>query len=328
MHAASLLCQKSVRFKHMHKYILKRLLWLVPIILGVAVLVFTLMYFCPGDPAEIILGAGASDAEKEYLRISLGLNDPFLIRLGRFLKDTFIRFDFGRSWITNMSIAESIAERLPRTMLLAAAIMLLSVTVGIPLGVVAATHQNGWQDNLCMALALLGVSVPSFWMALLLIIVFSIKLDLLPPMGIGGIQYYILPALAGCTGGIAALARQTRSSMLDVIRSDYITTARSKGVSESRVITKHALKNALIPIITIVGTQFGRLLGGTMILETIFGIPGLGSYIVSGVSNRDYPVVMIGSIVLAVMFSLCMLGVDLIYAAVDPRIKAQYAKKR
>ncbi len=312
----------------MHKYILKRLLWMIPIILGVAVLVFTLMYFCPGDPAEIILGAGASDAEMEYLRTTMGLNDPFFIRLGRFLKDTFIRFDFGKSWTTNLSIAESIRERLPRTFALAVAIMALSVMIGIPLGVVAATHQNQWQDNMCMALALLGVSVPSFWLALLLIILFSIKLDLLPPMGIGGIEYYILPALAGCTGGIAALARQTRSSMLDVIRSDYITTARSKGIPEKKVIIRHALKNALIPIITIIGTQFGRLLGGTMILEAIFGIPGLGSYIVTGVNNRDYPVVMIGSIFLAVMFSLCMLGVDLVYAAVDPRIKAQYAKKR
>lgn len=312
----------------MYRYILKRLLWMIPIILGVAVLVFTLMYFCPGDPAEIILGAGASDAEMEYLRNTMGLNDPFFIRLGRFLKDTFIRFDFGKSWTTNLSIAESISDRLPRTFALAIAIMALSVVIGIPLGVVAATHQNQWQDNMCMALALLGVSVPSFWLALLLIILFSIKLDLLPPMGIGGIQYYILPALAGCTGGIAALARQTRSSMLDVIRSDYITTARSKGIPEKKVIIRHALKNALIPIITIIGTQFGRLLGGTMILEAIFGIPGLGSYIVTGVNNRDYPVVMIGSIFLAVMFSLCMLGVDLVYAAVDPRIKAQYAKKR
>ncbi len=312
----------------MYRYILKRLLWMIPIILGVAVLVFTLMYFCPGDPAEIILGAGASDAEMEYLRNTMGLNDPFFIRLGRFLKDTFIRFDFGKSWTTNLSIAESIRDRLPRTFALAIAIMALSVVIGIPLGVVAATHQNQWQDNMCMALALLGVSVPSFWLALLLIILFSIKLDLLPPMGIGGIQYYILPALAGCTGGIAALARQTRSSMLDVIRSDYITTARSKGIPEKKVIIRHALKNALIPIITIIGTQFGRLLGGTMILEAIFGIPGLGSYIVTGVNNRDYPVVMIGSIFLAVMFSLCMLGVDLVYAAVDPRIKAQYAKKR
>lgn len=312
----------------MYRYILKRLLWMIPIILGVAVLVFTLMYFCPGDPAEIILGSGASEAELQHLRMTMGLNDPFFIRLGRFLRDTFIRFDLGKSWITNLSIAESIADRLPRTFALAIAIMLLSVVIGIPLGVIAATHQNKWQDNLCMALALLGVSVPSFWLALLLIILFSIKLNLLPPMGIGGIEYYILPALAGCTGGIAALARQTRSSMLDVIRSDYITTARSKGIPERKVIIKHALKNALIPIITIIGTQFGRLLGGTMILEAIFGIPGLGSYIVTGVNNRDYPVVMIGSIFLAAMFSLCMLVVDLIYAAVDPRIKAQYAGKR
>ena len=312
----------------MGKYVLKRLLWMIPIIFGVAVLVFTLMYFCPGRPEQIILGAGASEADMLALRQQLRLDDPFIVRLGRFLSDTFIKFDFGRSWITNMSIKESIIERMPRTMILAISIMLLSVVVGLPLGVVAATHQNRWQDNLCMTLALIGVSVPSFWLALLLIILFSIKLNLLPPMGIGGIQYYILPALAGCTGGIANLARQTRSSMLDVIRSDYITTARSKGVSENKVITKHALKNALIPIITIIGTMFGRLLGGTMILETIFGIPGMGSYIVTGVNNRDQPIVLIGSIMLAITFSLCMLGVDLVYAAVDPRIKAQYAKKR
>ena len=312
----------------MGRYVLKRLLWMIPIIFGVAVLVFTLMYFCPGSPEQIILGSGATDADMAALRQQLGLDDPFLVRLGRFLSDTFIKFDFGRSWITNMSIKDSIIERMPRTMMLAISIMLLSVVFGLPLGVVAATHQNQWQDNLCMTLALIGVSVPSFWLALLLIILFSIKLNLLPPMGIGGLQYYILPAMAGCTGGIATLARQTRSSMLDVIRSDYITTARSKGVSERKVITKHALKNALIPIITVIGTMFGRLLGGTMILETIFGIPGMGSYIVSGVNNRDQPIVLIGSIMLAIMFSLCMLGVDLVYAAVDPRIKAQYAKKR
>lgn len=229
--------------------------------------------------------------------------------------------------MSGVSIADSIKEYLPRTLILSIFMISISATVGIPLGVIAAVKQNQWQDNLCMVLALVGISIPSFWLALLLVILFSVKLDWLPAMGIGGFKYYILPALAGCTGGIAALARQTRSSMLDVIRSDYIITARAKGVPEGQVIIKHALKNGLIPIITVLGTQFGRLLGGTMILETIFVIPGMGQYIITAVNSRDYPVVQIGSIFLAISFSFCMLAVDLLYAMVDPRIKAKYSGK-
>lgn len=309
----------------MIRYIIKRLLWMIPIVLGVTIVVFALMTFCPGDPAEIILGATATTEQLEAKRQELGLNDPFLVRLGSFLVKTFIHFDFGESWITGASISASIAERLPRTMILAIIMFIISFGVGIPLGVYAAVHQNKWQDSLSMVIALIGISIPNFWLALLLIILFSVKLGWLPAMGIGGLQYYILPALAGCTGGIAAAARQTRSSMLDVIRADYITTARAKGVPENKVIIKHALKNGLIPIITIMGNQFGRMLGGTIILESVFAIPGIGAYIISGVNNRDYPVVELGSILLAITFSFCMLAVDLLYAAVDPRIKAQYA---
>ena len=229
--------------------------------------------------------------------------------------------------MSGVSIADSIKEYLPRTLVLSIIMISISATVGIPLGVIAAVKQNQWQDNLCMVLALIGISIPSFWLALLLVILFSVKLNWLPAMGIGGFKYYILPALAGCTGGIAALARQTRSSMLDVIRSDYIITARAKGVPEGQVIIKHALKNGLIPIITVLGTQFGRLLGGTMILETIFVIPGMGQFIITAVNSRDYPVVQIGSIFLAISFSFCMLAVDLLYAMVDPRIRAKYSGK-
>lgn len=312
----------------MARYIAKRLLWMIPIVLGVAVIVFTLMSFCPGDPAVIILGSSATEAELEAMREELGLNRPYFVRLASFLRDTFLHFDLGKSWITQTSIAAAIAERLPRTMMLTIATMSLSILIGIPLGIMAAINQGGWKDNLCMGFALLGVSIPDFWLALLLIIMFSVKLGWLPAMGIGGIQYYILPALSGCMGGIAVLARQTRSSMLDVIRADYITTARAKGVPELRVIVGHALKNAMIPIITIIGTHFGKMLGGAMVIETIFAIPGMGSYIVSGVNNRDYPVVQASAIFLAIVFSICMLGVDLIYAAVDPRIKARYGKKK
>ncbi|WP_312425852.1 ABC transporter permease [Lacrimispora sp.] len=311
----------------MARYVIKRLLWMIPIVLGVAILVFTLMTFCPGDPAEIILGSTATEQNLDALRQELGLDKPFLIRLGTFLSDTFIHFDLGKSWATGADISASIAERMPRTLLLSIVMMMISFGVGVPLGIVAAVNQNKWQDNLCMSLALIGISIPNFWLALLLVLLFSVKLGILPAMGIGGLQYYILPALAGCTGGIAASARQTRSSMLDVIRADYITTARAKGVPERQVIIKHALKNGMIPIITVMGTHFGKMLGGTMIIETIFSIPGMGQLIINAVNGRDYQVVQVGSVFLAIAFSFCMLAVDLMYAAVDPRIKAKYSAK-
>lgn len=310
----------------MGRYILKRLLWMIPIILSVAILVFTLMTFCPGKPEAIILGSNATEADLAAMREQLGLNEPFLIRLGTFLKDTFLHFDFGQSYITKIPVSKSIAEYLPRTLILTVITMVISVALALPLGIIAATHQGRWQDNVSMVFALIGISVPNFWLAMMLVIVFSVYLKWLPPMGVGGLKYYILPAISGSLGGVAGLARQTRSSMLDVIRADYITTARAKGVSEVNVISKHALKNALIPIITIIGTQFGRQLGGTMVIETIFGIPGMGQFIITGVNQRDYPVVQSGAIFLAVVFSLCMLLVDLLYAAADPRIKAQYAR--
>jgi len=293
------------------------------------------MLFCPGDPAEIILGSSATEADLEAKRVELGLDLPYIIRLAKYMSDVFLHFDLGNSWITNIDIASSIADRMPRTLLLAGVTLLIAFGLGIPLGITAATHQNKWRDHASMILALIGVAIPNFWLALMLILVFSVKLGWLPAMGIGvglsGLQYFILPAVSNCAGALANCARQTRSSMLDVIRADYITTARAKGVSEHTVIMKHALKNALIPIITMMGTTFGRLLGGAMIIETIFGIPGMGSYIIGAVNNRDYPIVQGGTIVLAIAFSIAMLLIDLLYAAVDPRIKARYAsssKKR
>lgn len=261
--------------------------------------------------------------------MELGLDQPFLVRLATYMSDVFIHFDLGNSWLTGVNIIPTIMERMPRTVVLTVVTLIIAFGLGIPLGIMAATHQNRWQDHISMILALIGVAIPNFWLALLLVLLFSVKLGWLPAMGIGtgiaGLQYYILPALSNCAGALANCARQTRSSMLDVIRADYITTARSKGVPENVVIIKHALKNALIPIITMMGTSFGRLLGGAMIIETIFSIPGMGTYIIGAVNNRDYPIVQGGTIFLAIVFSIMMLLVDLLYAAVDPRIKAQYA---
>ena len=309
----------------MGRYVLKRILWMIPIVLGVAILVFTLMTFCPGNPAEIILGSTATEEALAAKTEELGLNDPFLVRLGNYLVDVFIKHDLGASWATNVSIMTSIKERLPRTLTLTLVTLFLAFGLGIPLGIVAATHQNRWQDSLSMVFALIGVAIPNFWLGLMFVLFFSVRLGWLPSMGINdGLKSYILPAATAMMGAFATCARQTRSSMLEVIRSDYITTARSKGVPERDVIVKHALKNGLIPIITMFGSTFGHMLGGMMIIETVFAIPGMGTYIITAVNNRDYPVVQGGTIFLAITFSLCMLIVDLLYAAVDPRIKAQY----
>ena len=313
----------------MGKYILKRLLWMIPIVLGVSILVFTMMSFCPGDPAQIILGATATEADLAAKRVELGLTDPFLVRLGNYLSQVFLHGDLGQSWNSKVNIMSQIAERLPRTLTLSLVTLFIAFGLGIPLGIMAATHQNRWQDSVSMVFALLGVAIPNFWLALMLILLFAVRLGWLPAMGIdAGLKSYILPALSGCMGTLATCARQTRSSMLDVIRADYITTARSKGVKEKDVIWKHALKNALIPIITMLGSAFGRLLGGMIIIETIFAIPGMGQLVIGAVNNRDYPVVQGGTIFLAISFSICMLLVDLLYAAVDPRIKAQYASAK
>lgn len=311
----------------MWRYVLKRLLMMVFVVLGVAILIFAIMYFTPGDPAQIILGASATDEQIANLRETLGLNKPFLVQLGEFLYNTFIRFNLGTSYISKENIMSQIMVRLPRTLLISLICMILSTIIGIPLGIVAAVHQDKWQDTVSISLSLIGVSIPGFWLALMMVLLFSVKLGWLPPYGIGGVKYYILPCVSNSIASIAINARQTRSAMLDVIRSDYVTTALAKGVSQHDVIYKHALPNALIPIITVIGGSFAGALGGTVIIESIFTIPGVGLYLTNAINSRDYPVVRGSVVILAIAFSLIMLLVDLIYAAVDPRIKAQYAGK-
>ena len=314
----------------MGKYILKRILLMIPVILGVVILVFTLMQLTPGDPAEVILGTTATSEQIEELRGELGLNDPYIVQLLRYMKEVFIQFDFGTSYISNVSISAELATRYPYTLVFAVAGMVLSLGIGIPLGVNAAVHQNSIADYGTMAIALIGTSLPGFWFALVLILLFSSKLGWLPAYGVGGIQYWIMPIISTAFAGITTMARQMRSGMLEVIHSDYITMAKSKGVKKKSVIYKHALPTALIPGITVASMSFGTSLGGTLIAETIFAIPGVGVYIVNAVNNRDYPVVQGGVIILAITFSIIMLLCDLVIAAVDPRVKAQITggKKR
>lgn len=314
----------------MSKYIIKRILLMIPVVLGVTFLIFAIMSFTPGDPAAIILGAQATPEQISELHTKLGLDQPFLVRFFDYIKNIVLHFDFGTSYTNGQDVKIEILQRFGYTFNIALLSMVFSVGFGIPLGVIAAVNRNTWKDNVSMSVALIGISMPSFWFGLMLSIIFALKLQWLPASGVGGIEYYIMPCLAVSMTGTAQMARQTRSSMLEVIRSDYITTARAKGQKERKVIYGHALKNALIPVVTQAGSIFGILLGGTLVSETIFSIPGLGSYMVTAIKSRDYPAIQGSVIFVAVVFGVAMLLVDLLYAMIDPRIRSQYSggKKR
>lgn len=311
----------------MIRYIGKRLLTMIPILVVVAIVIFCLMDFVPGDPVEIIMGDSATPAQIEEARERLGLNDPFVVRLGNYLWD-LLHLDFGTSYTYGTSVGAELAARFPRTLTLALLSVAVSVIIGVPIGIQCAIKANKATDRIWMFITLLGNSMPNFWLALMLVLLFALKLKWLPSNGIGGLKYYILPVIANSLGSFASIARQTRSSMLEVIRSDYVVTARSKGLSERDVIWKHALPNALIPIITICGSRFGHMLGGTTIIESVFSIPGIGLYMLNGINGRDYPIVQGSIIYIAFTFSTMMLITDLIYAFVDPRIKAQYVRQK
>ncbi len=310
----------------MRRYVLKRLLMFIPVAIAVAVLIFTIMYFVPGDPATTIGGVEASEQQLAAIRERLGLDQPYLIRLGRYLRDVFLRFDFGESYITGVRISEELMRRLPRSLGLGFATWLIGVIVGVPLGIAAGVKQNSFVDNFCMVVALFGVSMPTFWLGLLLVLLFSLQLGWLPPSGIDSWTSYILPAIAGSFGGMASNARQARSAMLEVIRSDYVVTARAKGLSKMKVICKHALPNALFPIMTTSSVGLAHIFGGSVVIEKVFGIPGVGLYMLTGINTRDYPIVQASVIFLAITFAAVMLVVDVLFAFIDPKIKAKYSR--
>lgn len=312
----------------MIRYIIKRLLWLIPIAIVVAATIFTIMYFVPGDPTSVLLGTSATQQQREELLTSLGLNDSYFMQLGRFLYNLFIRFDLGNSYIFGSSVSAELANRLPLTALIAVICCVFQTLIGIPIGVSAAVHQNTIIDRITILVAMIGQALPNFWVGLTFILFFSLKLGWLPAYGTDNWKCFIMPCAAIIIGGFANIARQTRSQMLEVIRSDFVVTARAKGIPERTIRYKYALPNALIPVITGIGTQFGRALGGTVVIETLFSIPGVGMYLVDGINQRDYPVVLGSVVVLAILFSLAVLLTDISYAFIDPRIKAQYEGKR
>lgn len=307
----------------LHKFILRRLLMLIPVIIGVVFIIFTMLYITPGDPAQIIMGEGAPEEALEAIREELGLNDPFLVRFGNYVVN-LVQLDLGISYNTRRGVAEEILDRFPTTLMLAFWATLLAVVVGVPLGILSATRQYTIFDNSATVFGLMGVSIPNFWLGLMLIILFALNLGWVPPSGLDVPRAWILPVITLGTGNIAMTMRITRSSMLEVIRQDYIRTAWAKGQKESTIIWKHALRNALIPVVTAIGLDFGFLLGGAILTETIFAVPGLGRFMVDSISRRDFPVIQGGVLFLAIVFSLVNLLVDILYAYIDPRVKSQF----
>lgn len=307
----------------MLKYIGRRLLMLIPVLLGVTLIIFIISYITPGDPAQIILGDDATPENVAALREEMGLNDPFFVRYVNYIWDA-MRGDLGTSYSTGQPVMELIQERFPNTLKLAVSSVGISITLGLIFGIIASVKQYSLFDDIAMSLALIGVSMPAFWLGLLLILVFSVNLGWFPPSGYDSLGQMILPAVTNGVGACAIIARMTRSSMLEVVRQDYITTARAKGQNEFKVVMRHAFKNALIPIINVVGLQFGALLGGSVLVESVFSIPGLGKLMVDAIKQRNFAVVQGGVLYLAVMFTLVNLAIDIIYAFVDPRVKSQY----
>jgi len=309
----------------MWKYILKRLLSLIPVIAGAILIVYIIMNIAPGDPARMALGDEASEYAIHEWREARGLNDPLLVRYFRYLFGVF-RGDFGYSYGRGQApVFGQIMELFPNTVYLAMVSTLITILLSFPLGIFAALKQNTWFDGVSMFVALIGVSMPTFWLAYLLLIWFSLGTGWFPSFGADTLRSVVLPAVSLGFGSMAGMARTTRSSMLEVVRQDYIRTARAKGISGARVIRKHAIRNSLIPTLTVAGIQIGNLLTGTVVIEQVFAWPGIGRLMVQGILARDFPIVLGCMVLFTLTFAIVNLVVDLAYAYVDPRIRARYS---
>lgn len=307
----------------MPKYILKRILILIPTIIGVSFVVFSLLYLSPGDAALASAGPNAPKETVEILRNKMGLNDPFLIQYGRFLKNLIFHFDLGTSYQSKTPVIEKILRVFPNTLKLAGVSLIFAIISGIILGIIAGINKNNIIDSIISFTGMIGLAMPIFWSGLLLIIIFSSKLKLLPASGFSSWRHMILPVLALGLQTSSSIMRMTRSSMIEVLDKDYIRTARAKGLKKSRIIFIHALKNAMIPIITTIGLQAGGLLGGSILTETVFSISGIGRLMVDSVKTRDYPVILGGVMFIALVYSIISIIVDIVYGFLNPQIKME-----
>ena len=309
----------------MHKYIIKRLLMLIPVMLGISFILYSIMTLTPGDPAQLILGPGATEEAIELKRQELGTDKGFWEGYVDWLTNA-VQGDFGTSYRSKEPVFNEVFARFPNTLKLASSAIILSVIFGIGIGIFQAVRQYSMSDNIISGITLVLTSMPDFWIGLILIIVFAVWLKVLPASGANHWYNFIMPALTASVGYTAGTIRLTRSSMLEVIRSDYIRTARAKGAAEKTIIFKHALKNALLPVVTLIGINLGWQLGGTIIVEQIFAIPGIGTLMIGAVRSKDTPLLMASVLFVALLSALINLITDILYAYIDPRIKAEYSK--
>ena len=307
----------------MTKYILKRLLILIPTLLGVSFIVFLLLYLSPGDAALAVAGPDATKEAVDAIRESLGLNRPFIVQYGSYLKNLIFHFDLGTSYQSGKSVSEALLRVFPTTMKLAGGSLVIAIVFGITFGIIAALKKNTIVDSI-ITVGMIGLAMPIFWSGLLLIIIFSTKLRVFPASGFSSIKHMILPWIALGFQSSAVIMRMTRSAMLDVLDKDYIRTSKAKGLKKSKIIFVHALKNAMIPVITTIGLQAGGLLGGSILTETIFSIPGIGRLMVESIKTRDYPTILGAIMLIAIVYSLISIVVDILYGFINPRIKSEY----
>lgn len=314
----------------MIRYIFKRILYLIPVMFGVIVLVFLMKMVMPGDPVMELLPASATEEEREEMREELGLNDPIYEQFGKYVWGIVTRGDLGISYKTKQPVMDELLQRFPKTLVIALVSMALNLIVAVPLGILAAVKQYSWVDNVVVLLSIVGASLPSFWLALMMIMLFAVKLGWLPAMYNGTVSGYIMPVIAVSIGCISATVRGIRTNMLETIRQDYVRTARAKGQKESIVIVKHAFRNTLVPVVASIGSGLGMLLGGSLIVETVFAVPGIGKYVTDAVSQRNFPAVQGGVIMLALIYAIINIVVDICYTIVDPRLKTAFitSKKR
>ena len=307
----------------MYKYIIKRLVMMVPVIIGVTLIIFLIMALSPGDPARLALGDMAPQESIDAWRAERGLDDPLIVRYTKYMGN-MLKGDLGTSYANGRNVSTEIKSRFPITLKLAVVGMIVAILIALPLGIISAVKQYSLIDGVATIIGMLGIAMPSFWVGLMMILLFSLKLGWLPSGGIEGWKSMIMPAASIGFGCCANIMRVTRSSMLEVIRTDYIRTAKAKGVKKRDIIGKHALKNVLIPVVTVAGLQFGSMMGGAVIAETVFAWPGVGTYMINSINAKDTPAVMGSIICFCIAFSIINLLVDLVYGFIDPRIRADY----